>query len=409
MGYNIQQECPQCGGPIALEETDRLIACPFCNVQSFLANTEPFRFVLPAKHPAESLLYAPYIRFKGSIFTCQGRQIKHQILDVTHRGHPSKILPLTLGFRPQTQKMQFIGPQFPGNYLPCQIGLDEALGRINANPLRQTGQSALFKAHIGDSFSYIYLPLTLKGDMLQDMITDAPLGKVSQDEDLFSNSSAMPSWRPVFIATLCPNCGWNLKGEKDSLVLFCQNCETAWETTGTSLGRLTYKSYFTESDHDDKLLLPFWQLVVEGEGVQLDTLADFMRLTNQPLIIKPEWEKSKLSFISPAFKIRPKSYLRLASQMTLSQHKFSAKEARLPSSPHTVNLAKSEAEQSLKIMLASMAVAKKNLLPLIPKMNFRVLSSTLLLIAFKDNGPDFFQEELKINVNKKSLEYGRRL
>ncbi len=407
MGYSVEQECPQCGGPIALEETDRLISCPFCNVRSFISNTEPFRFVLPTKHSTENTLYAPYIRFKGSIFTCQGLQIKHQVMDVTHCCYSNTILPLTLGFRPQTQKMRFIGPQFSGAYLPSQIDLDEALNRINAHPLRQTKQTALHTAHIGDSYSYIYLPLVVKKNTLQDMVTDSPLGKISHEDDLYSAAAPMPQWKPIFLATLCPSCGWNLNGERDSLILFCQNCTTAWQTTGTSLAKLDFTTYFAGSENE--LLLPFWKLSVEGKGVQLDTLADFIRLTNQPRIIQPEWEKTKLSFISPAFKIRPKSYLRLADLMTLSQHKIENGETTLPSLPYPINLPKSEAEQSLKTILASTTVAKKNLMPLLPDIQFRVQSSHLLLMAFNDNGHGFYQENLQINVNKKALEYGRHL
>ena len=35
----------------------------------------------------------------------------------------------------------------------------------------------------------------------------------------------------TFLATLCPKCGWTLNGQRDSVVLTCSNCETAWEAS----------------------------------------------------------------------------------------------------------------------------------------------------------------------------------
>lgn len=410
MGYGVQQECPQCGAPISLEETDRLISCPFCNVQSFIANTDTFHFILPARNTSENIIYAPYIRFKGSVFSCEKDKVDYRILDVTHPAFSHACLPSTLGFRPQTQKLHFSGPDFHGSFLPCQITLDEALDRVNKNPLRRSPELSLHTTHIGESFSIIYLPLKYTGGELHDMVTDSPLGKVSEDDPLFSASNEGPKWQPVFLATLCPSCGWNLKGEKDSLVLFCNNCDTAWETKGSSLGPVAFQTCFaTGTDSKKTLLLPFWRLTVEGKGVDLHSFADFMRLTNQPRIIKPEWKQTKLSFICPAFKITPKSFLRLAGQMTLSQHKFSLGQAVLPAPSHPVNLPESEARESLKIILASTAVAKKNLMPLIPQIDFNIVLTKLLLIPFKDNGQGYYQEDLEIEVNKNALQFGRHL
>ncbi|MCK7515939.1 MAG: hypothetical protein MZV70_76205 [Desulfobacterales bacterium] len=64
--FQIEHQCPQCGAPANLEETDRLFACPFCRVKSFLLTRDYFRYVLPAKNPAgKELVYFPYWRFKG--------------------------------------------------------------------------------------------------------------------------------------------------------------------------------------------------------------------------------------------------------------------------------------------------------------------------------------------------------
>ena len=37
-----------------------------------------------------------------------------------------------------------------------------------------------------------------------------------------------PAYHLEFTPGLCPNCGWDLKGETDSLVLHCSNCMSFW-------------------------------------------------------------------------------------------------------------------------------------------------------------------------------------
>lgn len=68
MGFTVEQECPQCGAPTELEETDHLIRCPYCNVKKFLYARDYFRFLLPHKTSDKAILYAPYMRFRGKVF-----------------------------------------------------------------------------------------------------------------------------------------------------------------------------------------------------------------------------------------------------------------------------------------------------------------------------------------------------
>ena len=65
----IDHQCPQCGAPATLEETERLFTCPFCRVKSYLVTRDYFRYMLPHAAPAgKSLVFLPYWRFKGSFF-----------------------------------------------------------------------------------------------------------------------------------------------------------------------------------------------------------------------------------------------------------------------------------------------------------------------------------------------------
>ncbi|HAR49918.1 MAG TPA: hypothetical protein DCR81_07460, partial [Smithella sp.] len=50
--FQIEQQCPQCGAPIILDEADRILSCKFCRTRVYLAAEDIFRFYIP---PAEGL------------------------------------------------------------------------------------------------------------------------------------------------------------------------------------------------------------------------------------------------------------------------------------------------------------------------------------------------------------------
>jgi len=411
MGFSVEQECPQCGGTIELDEADRFFRCPYCNVNSLVANPDHFRFVLPTKPGAEPLIHAPYLRFKGSAFTCKGQEIQHRILDLTHPGFQHPRLPASLGLRPQAMKLKFAGPGITGSFLPCHLSREQVLEKIASPQPNSLSNPILHQAYIGDSASIIYLPLTIKGDTLHDMVTDTALGRLADNDPLTSlEALAGPmTWQPTMLSTLCPNCGWNLAGERDSLVLFCPNCETAWETHEGGFQQIPYLAHQDGPAEASAIILPFWKIEATSDGIEIHNLADYLRVTNQPRIIQPTWEKTAMYFLCPAFKIRPKIFLRLAGQLTMAQHLLPEGVARLARRIQAVNLPKSEAVQSLKIILAATAVSKKNLFPQLPATQFKVQSISLILLPFRDLGPGFYQERLKINVNKQTLEFGRYL
>ncbi len=407
MGFAVEHECPQCGGAIAMDEADRLFRCPYCAVSSFVANTEPFCFVLPTRVQAVEPLYVPFIRFRGAVYTCQGMEVNHRVLDVTHLGFPHPRLPVSLGFRPQVMKMRFVSPELPGFFLPCHLSLAEALARMNNNPLRAQQAHVFHRAHIGEACSFIYLPTARRGNVLYDLVTDSVLGPLLDDQNERLIPAARPEWRPLFLPALCPDCGANLAGDKESVVLCCPNCESAWEPGKTGYQPLAYETPFADNVGATTVLLPCWR--VSAMADRLQTLADFMRLTNQPKVIAPEWETRPLNFITPAFKLRPKIYLRLAGQLTLAQTGLTSGAAAMKKTPYPVNLPKSEGVESLKIILASIAVAKKNIMPLLPDLHFQIKGITLLLVPFQDNGETLYQEQLDINISKQDLGFGQGL
>ncbi|MBW1771171.1 MAG: hypothetical protein JRJ17_08495 [Deltaproteobacteria bacterium] len=406
MGLTVEQECPQCGAPIGLEETDHLIQCPYCSVKSFLFAPDYFRLVLPHKAPDKDIIYAPYLRFKGNTYACQGQAVGHRIIDITHLGAPVKGLPISLGLRPQAMKMRFATPDTAGSFLRCSLKMADVLSKVGKHT---SGTGQLFhRAYIGDTVSLIYLPLFVQKETVFDAIINQPIVKLTGAEDMFGSTAEKPlRWKLTFMSTLCPQCGWNLEGDRDSVVLTCNNCNTAW---GASEGKFVRVDLGVVPGQGDKTVyLPFWKITARAEGIEINSFADFIRVTNQPKIVQEDWENQDMSYWCPAFKIRPRIFLRLLSQLTVSQKDFETDETIPKQGLYPVTMPQSEAAQSMKLALANSAMTKRDTFPMLPQVRFAIKDSILLYLPFTDKGHDMVQEQMGVSINKKSLEYGRHL
>ena len=408
MAFTVEQECPQCGAPIALEETDHLLRCPYCSVKSFLFAPDYFRLVLPHKVQNQDVIYAPYLRFKGNVYLCQGQTIGHRVVDITHLGAPVNGLPVSLGLRPQAIKMKFVSPHTTGSYLKRSLTLADMLDRVGKHTSRSSSGQLFHRAYIGETLSIIYLPLFVQERKVFDAIINRPIVTLSQDQDIFG--SAMndgPQWGLTFMATLCPECGWNLDGERDSVVLTCSNCDSAWEASKAGFVRIGLA--VVPGYGENTVYLPFWKTEASAKGMELNSFADFLRVTNQPRVVQREWENQDMCFWSPAFKIRPKIFLRLSSQLTISQKDFEAKGAMPKQGIYPVTLPRGEAAQSIKLTLAASALTKTKVFPLLPRVTFIVKDSTLVYLPFRDRDHEMVQQHMPISINKKTLEFGRYL
>jgi hypothetical protein len=408
MSLRVDQDCPQCGAPLEMAETDRLLRCNFCNVQSFLSNTGPLHFVLPRRQADPYTIYAPYLRFKGTVFSCLRHRIEHRFADISTRGVKLTFLPGSLGLRPQAMKMRFVSAAIPGTFLKKSVPADEILARA-AKSLFNREEKILHQAYIGDVLNIIYLPLSIRNEEILDGVLERTLDRMPEGATPFAAADIESrSWKPLFLPALCPQCGWNLAGEPDSVVLFCSNCDKGWQAGGSDFSEVRVR--VTPAIIGDGLFLPFWHFQAAARGAGLATFADFIRMTNYPLVIKPEWEEMKLYFICPAFKVRPHDFLRLATQMSLSQRYSQQFTESIPAkNMHPVTLTHKEAEQSLKIILANSAVSPARVFPLLPEIDFEIQEYFLHYLPFGRTSHELRQEKLGITINQQVLNYGRSL
>jgi hypothetical protein len=409
MAFVVEHECPQCGGPVELEETHRLLKCPYCDVASLLVTDDCFRYVLPRAVSDREMIYAPYIRFKGTAYICSDGTIEHRIVDITRCAAPVGGLPLTLGFRPQAMKMKFITPEQGKVFLKRTMTVEDALDAVSSFTSAVMARMFYHRAYIGETVSVIYLPLYREGDRFCDGVTNEPLVSMTGNGEVLSGMiDETPRWSTAFLAAICPNCGWDLQGERDSVVLTCPNCFRAWNALKETLREVPFK--IVPGRGNKTVYLPFWNISARSEaGLVIRSYADFIRVTNQPKVVQPQWEEREMSFWTPAFKIRPDIFLHLSKQMTVSQERFDMTDDVPSSHLYPVTLPLSEACQGLKLIFADSIMNRKTLFPLLPQVSFTAGKSILVYLPFADTGQEIIQEHKLVSIHKKTLEFGRYL
>lgn len=415
MDLTIHQSCPSCGAKIELSEADHLIQCPYCEVNNFMVSRGVLRFVLPDKVPdhidRRSIFYAPYLRFKGNVYYCKGKHLKYKVVDTTRRGLNGSVLPSSLGLRPQAMALSPVTDELTGCFLRQSVKasvLLERAAQLTVIDSEKIKADFYHRAYIGETISCIYLPLYVDKGVLYDGVTNKELAHGGSTEKMREmGSEYRPDWAPHFLATLCPRCGDSLVGEHDSLILSCYNCHSSWEERRGGFQAISWNA--VASADEGMYSLPFWKILLRSKGVVMESFADFLRLTNQPLVVQPHHEEMDLIFWLPAFKLRPSTFLRLARNMSLSQAKIPTGEEVMPKRMHPVTLPRIEAIQAIKSVLADAALNKRKLLPRFPEMRLQPRDSSLCYLPFMDRGHDLVQEQTNLSLAKSVLHFGRKL
>lgn len=417
MAYNtgllIEHQCPQCGAPAVLEETDHLFECGFCRVKSYLLSSV-YHYLLPHSAPeGKELLYFPYWRFKGMLFSCTIEGIKHRIVDVSHQGIPSPYFPVSVGLRSQTQKLRFVSPETKGLFLRPRLPHEEVMQIIEERFSENLPRPIYEQSFVGENLSILYSPFYVD-TKVHDAVLNRPVSsKLPDDIDISSLPGGPSDWRVRFIAAQCPECGWDLEGERDSLALHCANCNNVWQSgkgkfMKLSFGHIPENAVGTETAAE-VIYLPFWRIRAEVTGFTLDTYADLVKLANLPKVVQEEWQAQGFRFWAPAFKIRPENFLRFSRNLTLSQPQEEVVK-KLPEVPfHPVTLSIMEAVESLKLTLASFVKPQRTMLPEIPHTQITPKSFVLIYIPFRVKGHELTQPAYRLRLNKNLLSYAKNL
>jgi Zn-finger nucleic acid-binding protein len=410
INFLIEHQCPQCGGPVTLQETDRLFTCEFCQVKSYLLENGYFRYQLP--HNAaeqEQLFYFPYWRFKGMLFSVSPTGIKERFVDVSHQAIGSRHIPVSLGFRSQALKLKFVTPKSAGIFLKPVQSSEQVMDILDQRFSKDFPKPVLHIDHIGENLSLIFAPYYLKENKVFDAVLNRPVSAQLPDDHGFENFNSDPVGAHLkFLPTLCPECGWDLWGQRDSLTLYCKNCESVWHPRNQQLKKTN--TAFLHTQFSNTLYLPFWRIGANITGISLFSYADFIRITNLPKVVQPSWENVPFRFWGPAFKVRPQRYLKLARGITISQptHKL------IRGMPKTdqlvaVNLPLKEALETLKINLASLIRPRQLMVDSIQEIQIDPKSYLLVYLPFEVGPHEFIQPDLNLAINKNQLNLASNL
>lgn len=415
MDLTIDQNCPSCGAPLVVVEDDRLVQCPFCDVSNYRLDSGAGRYLLrsrlPARISATDLFFVPYLRFKGSVYYVGAGEVGHKIVDTTRIGIEETALPVSLGLRPQAMKLMPVVGSVPGAFVRQTVSTKTAFAHaamVTELFSGKTDRPIYHRAFIGETLSRIYQPCYLDRGMVFDAVDNRILGPGSiLDQHRVNTDFSKASWEPQFISTICPECGGLLAGERDSLVLRCQNCQALWREHNKKFHPQAW--LVIESEEPAARYLPFWRLTFSTTGRVLKSFGDYLRFTNQPVVVDPRYDGTPLSFWIPAFKLNPKSFLQIAAQLTISQGRIPAGGKRRVVSDHPVTLSGEEAGQAIKSVLAATTLNKGKRLPLLPAITIVEGRRELLYLPFVKQTHDYVQEHTSAAIAAAAIRFGRTL
>ena len=413
MDLSYIQDCPSCGAPLELEEADKVVDCPFCDGKNYMIDGAQLRFVLPHLIPAEvgedEIFHIPYLRFKGHIYSCHENEMVHKIIDTTQLGFSSSLLPHSLGLRPQAMNLRLVSAEHPGRFVRATEKAKDIFQKAAKLISVFSDETEIIhhRAFIGETISFIYLPTYFKEGKLFDGVLNREITR-NLSRDLLKKLSvtSQKSWLPQFISTLCPHCAASMSGSKESLVMHCQNCRHMWKEVN---GNFTKLDYSVVSSSVAELYLPFWKISATVKGVKLNTYGDFLRLTNQPVVVREKYDAIKMFFWVPAFKIRPRYFLHFAKNITLSQLRIPRGNHDLHQKLYTANLSLTEAIQALKAILTASVMNKRNFIPQLKQIKMSASEAEMIFLPFHYIGHDLVQDHTHITVAANTLHYGKTM
>ena len=160
---------------------------------------------------------------------------------------------------------------------------------------------------------------------------------------------------------------------------------------------------------DDTTYLPFWRIRAEFSDLDLDSYADLVKVANLPRAVQSEWHNIAFRFWIPAFKVRPRIFLRLATQVTVVQPRENLI-TKLPAGRiHPSNLPVEEAIEGLKLTLASFMKPRRTLAEKLPEIKVRAKSFTLIFLPFNEEHHEFIHPDYQIAINKNVMTLSKNL
>lgn len=338
-------------------------------------------------------------------YAIKAHDISYKYFDANFLSLDYPQLPYSLGLRPQAMKLRFVGSNDQeGKFIMSSRETKEDLLK---NFRTQSG--AIEEVFIGETASVIYTPVYFSKGRLFDAILKKSFYLYNRETDIETDFISAPDekWHVDFLPLLCPECGADLPGEKDALIVFCDNCRRAWDPGGKNFSGVNVLTW--KEQRDDVTYLPFWHLNVKVDGVKLETYADLIRVANLPKVPSDAWEQTPFYFCAPAFKVNPALFLRWCRQLTANPAPENLSADFHPKRIHPVTLPVAEAMDSSIITLSSLMADKRHLADVVGSLKFSLADFFLVLHPFKTSGRELVHTKLDFSMDLSALNMGAYL
>lgn len=405
--WQIEQQCPQCGAPIILDETDRILSCKFCRIRVYLAAKDHFRYYIPPpKDITGTIYFIPYWRLKGLSYTLEEMNISYRFFDANLLAFSFRLLPVSLGLRPQALKLKFVSKDNAGEFIEPSQEARQALPDSDKTSVSSPDRQKFF---IGESISIIYTPVYSANGCIYDAVLKKPLTPKIQDAEIIQAFASTPAekWQVNFISMLCPNCGADLQGEKDAQIVFCPNCDSAWRSSNNGFARVDFSIW--QEKREDIIYLPFWRMKAKIDGIQLETYADLIKVANLPKAPSEVWKHTPFYFWAPAFKVNPALFLRWCKQLTITPAQTNLTAGLPEKTIYPATLPVAEAAESFIITLASLVTDKRRLPDLLASLKYTVEDALLVLHPFAISPKELIHTKLGFSIDRTALNFGTQL
>ncbi|HEC67769.1 MAG TPA: hypothetical protein ENI35_03015 [Candidatus Desulfofervidus auxilii] len=443
--WHIQTNCPQCGAPVCLKETQRVLNCEYCKTRLYLFSQPFFCYMFSPKDPEAQVLFIPFWRIKGITFSLKmPPKIEAKIIDKTLMAIDIPLAFTSLGVRPQAVNLEFANVEKRGIFLSPQMGFKEVFHKLKEKPtdkdgvpekiynintfgdkifhyiqrkinknikkgMKEASVKIVFSDFLGEAVSLIYFPLIIEKNnqrvILKDGLSGQNIGNLTK-EGLNCLKKKRISKLPTlqFLPLICPQCGWDMPCNDEAWAVFCHHCGQGWYVSQNKFKKLDYKTAKTEQE---VFYLPFWRINATVPDFSLYTQADLIRFSNLPKIIKDHHKKSPFHIYVPAFKINPRQFLHMAKSITLAQPDYSYLHQPV-SNAHHVLLPPTEALNSVKLVIASIGTLKKHFFPKLPRIKPKIDKITLVFLPFTQKGIDLvlLYQAMNISIPANALKWG---
>lgn len=367
-----------------------------------------FRYQFTSKAPADKeLVYFPYWRVKGMVFFCLHSNIQNRFADISHQAVKSPYFPLSVGFRSQALKLRFVTPDTNGYFIKPVSPLSDVKAAVTRRYVKRMPTPPLHEAVIGETASLIYSPYYVDRKVYDAIINQPVSVDTGADFSIRNFPGGKPDWGIRMIPTLCPRCGWDLEGDRDSLVLHCKNCTQVWKPDTDGLKPVA--AAHIPDVGDDVVYLPFWRISADINGVTLNNYADLVRLANLPKVVQRGMEAQPFYFWVVAFKVRPRTFLTISKGFTGAQVQEELVRKMPDGRMGPANMPLSEAAQSLKLILSHFINPREELPQILPNLEIKPKKATLVYLPFRDRMHELVQEKFRLAIDKNQLRLASNL